>query len=202
MLNNINIIGRLVAEPELRRTQSDIAVTSFRIACDRDRKNASGEREADFIDCVAWRSVADTVAKYFTKGRMIAVNGRLQVRKWTDRDGNNRTSTEILANNVYFVDSKRAADKHAEEELASANSDSAAYKALSIPELYAPKLTFVSSHNLHEIVADKLLRRKLSKFLRDNFKWSSSEIKLFDDFVPYAGTGRAAAFRCLGFDLR
>ena len=121
MQNCINIIGRLVADPELRHTQSNIPVASFRIACDRDRKNDDGEREADFIDCVAWRGVAETVAQYFAKGRLIALTGRLQIRKWTDRDGNNRSNAEIRVSNAYFVDNKRATDKPADEALANAN---------------------------------------------------------------------------------
>lgn len=106
MLNNITIMGRLTKDPELRRTQSGIAVTSFSIACDRDYKPEGGERETDFVDCVAWRGTAEFVQKYFAKGRMAVVSGRLQIRPWTDKDGNKRRATEIVADNVYFGDSK------------------------------------------------------------------------------------------------
>ena len=107
MLNKIFIMGRLTRDPELRRTQSGTAVTSFSLAVDRDFKSQSGEKETDFIDVVAWRSTAEFVAKYFTKGRMAIVEGRLQIRPWTDKDGNNRRSAEVVADNIYFGDSKR-----------------------------------------------------------------------------------------------
>ena len=107
MLNRIVLMGRLTRDPELRRTQSGTAVTSFSIACDRDFKSQSGEKETDFIDIVAWRNTAEFVSKYFTKGRMAIVEGRLQIRDWTDRDGNKRRSAEVVADNVYFGDSKR-----------------------------------------------------------------------------------------------
>ena len=110
MLNKIFIMGRLTRDPELRRTQSGTAVTSFSLAVDRDYKSQSGEKETDFIDVVAWRSTAEFVSKYFTKGRMAVVSGRLQIRQWTDKDGNNRRSAEIVADNVYFGDSKRDSD--------------------------------------------------------------------------------------------
>ena len=108
MLNHIVIMGRLVRDPELRRTGSGVAVASFRVAVDRDFvPKDGGERKADFIDCVAWRQTGEFVSKYFTKGRMIIVNGRLEMRDWTDKDGNKRTSAEIVADNVYFGDSRR-----------------------------------------------------------------------------------------------
>ncbi len=108
MLNHIVIMGRLARDPELRRTGSGIAVTSFTVAVDRDIANKeSGEREADFIDCVAWRSTGEFVSKYFQKGSMIVVSGRLQIRTWTDKEGNKRRSAEIVADNVYFGSSKR-----------------------------------------------------------------------------------------------
>ena len=110
MLNKIFIMGRLTRDPELRRTQSGTPVTSFSLAVDRDYKSQSGEKETDFIDVVAWRSTAEFVSKYFTKGRMAVVSGRLQIRQWTDKDGNNRRSAEIVADNVYFGDSKRDSD--------------------------------------------------------------------------------------------
>ena len=107
MLNHITIMGRLTRDPELRRTQSGTAVTSFSLAVDRDYKSQSGEKETDFIDVVAWRSTAEFAAKYFTKGRMAVVEGRLQIRDWKDKDGNNRRSAEVVADNIYFGDSKR-----------------------------------------------------------------------------------------------
>ena len=107
MLNKIFIMGRLTRDPELRRTQSGTPVTSFSLAVDRDFKSQSGEKETDFIDVVAWRSTAEFVAKYFTKGRMAVVEGRLQMRDWTDKDGNKRRSAEVVADNLYFGDSRR-----------------------------------------------------------------------------------------------
>ena len=107
MLNKIILMGRLTRDPELRRTQSGTAVTSFSLAVDRDFKSQSGEKETDFIDIVAWRGTAEFVSKYFTKGRMAVVEGRLQTRDWTDREGGKRVATEIVADNIYFGDSKR-----------------------------------------------------------------------------------------------
>ena len=108
MLNHITIMGRLTRDPELRRTGSGIAVASFTLAVDRDfGKNENGERETDFIDCVAWRQTGEFVSKYFTKGRMAVVAGRLQIRSWNDKDGNKRRTAEVVADNVYFGDSKR-----------------------------------------------------------------------------------------------
>ena len=108
MLNHIIIMGRLTRDPELRRTGSGVAVASFTLAVDRDfSPKDGGERETDFIDCVAWRQTGEFVSKYFTKGRMAVVSGRLQVRGWTDKDGNKRRTAEIVADNVYFGDSKR-----------------------------------------------------------------------------------------------
>jgi len=106
MLNHITIMGRLVRDPELRRTGSGIAVTSFTLAVDRDYKAKDAEKETDFIDCVAWRNTGEFVGKYFTKGRMAVVSGKLQIRGWTDKDGNKRRTAEVLAENVYFADSK------------------------------------------------------------------------------------------------
>ena len=105
MLNRIILMGRLIHDPELRRTQSDTPVCSFSLAVDRDYKR-DGEKETDFIDIVAWRSTADFVSKYFTKGRMAVVEGRLQIRDWTDKEGGKRRSAEVIADNVYFGDSK------------------------------------------------------------------------------------------------
>ncbi len=108
MLNHITIMGRLTRDPELRRTGSGIAVTSFTVAVDRDfAPKDGGERETDFIDCVAWRQTGEFVSKYFQKGRMAVVSGRLQIRSWTDKDGNKRRTAEVVADNVYFGDSKR-----------------------------------------------------------------------------------------------
>ena len=108
MLNHIVIMGRLTRDPELRRTGTGVAVASFTVAVDRDfGKNENGEKETDFIDCVAWRQTGEFVSKYFTKGRMAVVSGRLQIRSWTDKDGNKRRTAEVVADNVYFGDSKR-----------------------------------------------------------------------------------------------
>ena len=108
MLNHITIMGRLVRDPELRRTGSGVAVASFTVAVDRDFGGRDGgEKETDFIDCVAWRQTGEFVSKYFTKGRMIVVSGRLQIRSWTDKDGNKRRTAEVVADNCYFGDSKR-----------------------------------------------------------------------------------------------
>lgn len=120
MLNRITMTGRLVADPELRRTQSGVSVTSFRIANDRDYGKGE-EKETDFFDVVAWRSTAEFICKYFTKGRMISVDGRLQTRGWKDREGNNRVSIEILVDNAYFADSKKddaAGDFPADDQFA------------------------------------------------------------------------------------
>ena len=111
MLNHIVIMGRLTRDPELRRTGSGIAVASFTVAVDRDFGGRDGgEKETDFIDCVAWRQTGEFVSKYFTKGRMIVVSGRLQIRSWTDKDGNKRRTAEVVADNCYFGDSKRDSD--------------------------------------------------------------------------------------------
>lgn len=108
MLNKIFIMGRLCADPELRHTQSGTAVASLRLAVDRDFKDKdTGERKADFIGVVAWRSTAEFIARNFSKGRMIVVSGSLQMRDWTDKDGNKRTTAEVVAESVYFADSKR-----------------------------------------------------------------------------------------------
>lgn len=108
MLNHITIMGRLTRDPELRRTGSGIAVASFTVAVDRDYSSKEGgEKETDFIDCVAWRQTGEFVSKYFTKGRMIVVSGRLQIRPWTDKDGNKRRSAEVVVDNCYFGDSKK-----------------------------------------------------------------------------------------------
>ena len=111
MLNRIILMGRLTRDPELRHTQTGTPVASFALAVDRDfRSRDSGEKGVDFIDIVAWRSTAEFVSKYFTKGRMAVVEGRLQIRDWTDREGGKRRSAEVVADNVYFGDSKRDSD--------------------------------------------------------------------------------------------
>ena len=111
MLNQIIIMGRLTRDPELRRTGSGHAVASFTLAVDRDYSSKDGnEKEVDFIDCIAWRNTGEFVAKHFTKGRMAVVSGRLQIRNWTDKDGGKRRTAEIIADNVYFGDSKRDSD--------------------------------------------------------------------------------------------
>ena len=110
MLNHITIMGRLARDPELRTTQNGTSVASFTLAVDRDFKDkSSGERITDWIDVVAWRGTADFVSKYFSKGRMAVVEGRLQIRDWQDNDGNKRRSAEVVANNIYFGDSKKDA---------------------------------------------------------------------------------------------
>ena len=108
MLNRIVLMGRLTRDPELRKTQSDTPVCSFSLAVDRDYKKDGEKKETDFIDIVAWRATAEFVSKFFTKGRMAVVEGRLQIRDWTDKEGNKRRSAEINADNVYFGDSRPA----------------------------------------------------------------------------------------------
>ena len=107
MLNSVIIMGRLTRDPEMRRTQNGTAVASLTLACDRDFKPKNGEKETDFIDVVVWGKTAEFAANYFNKGRMVIVEGRLQVRTWQDMDGNRRKSVEVVADNLYFADSKR-----------------------------------------------------------------------------------------------
>ena len=116
MLNKIIIMGRLTRDPELRRTGSGTAVTSFSLACDRDFKSQSGDKETDFIEVVAWKNTAEFVSKYFSKGRMAVVEGRLQIRDWTDKSGNKRTTAEVVAENVYFADSNRSESNENQKE--------------------------------------------------------------------------------------
>ena len=116
MLNKIIIMGRLTIDPELRRTGSGTAVTSFSLACDRDFKSQSGDKETDFIEVVSWKNTAEFVSKYFSKGRMAVVEGRLQIRDWTDKAGNKRTTAEVVADNVYFADSKRSESNDNQKE--------------------------------------------------------------------------------------
>ncbi|MCL2227643.1 MAG: single-stranded DNA-binding protein [Oscillospiraceae bacterium] len=111
MMNQIVIMGRLTRDPELRHTPNGVAVASFSLAVDRGyTPKDGGERQTDFIDIVAWRNSAEFVSKYFTKGQMAAVTGRLQIRDWTDKDGNKRRSAEVVADNIYFTESKKSRD--------------------------------------------------------------------------------------------
>ena len=107
MLNHITVMGRMTRDPETRYTRSNTPVCSFTLAVERDRKNEDGSRATDFIDCVAWRSTAEFISKYFRKGSMAVAAGRLQLRDWTDKDGNKRRQAEILCENVYFGEGKR-----------------------------------------------------------------------------------------------
>lgn len=109
MLNVIAVMGRLVRDPELRQTTTGKTVASFRIACDRGRRDANGQTQADFFDVTAWDKIAEFVAKYFAKGSLIAIDGRLQSRNYQDKNGNNRTAIEILVNNVHFAGAKNQA---------------------------------------------------------------------------------------------
>ena len=120
MLNKIVIQGRLCSTPELRRTQSGTAVTSFTLAVDRDFKGQNGEKETDFIDIVAWSNIAEFVSNYFKKGDMAIVSGRLQSRRWEDRDGNKRTAIEIVAENIYFCGPKKSQQEQNFNQLADA----------------------------------------------------------------------------------
>lgn len=130
MLNHIVIMGRMTRDPELRRTASGTAVASFTLAVDRDfAPKDGGDRETDFIDCVAWRSTGEFVSKYFAKGRMAVVSGRLQIRPWTDKDGNNRRSAEVVVENVYFGDSRRESSEGTKEAVDGGNTD-----ALPLPD--------------------------------------------------------------------
>ena len=117
MLNHIVIMGRLVREPELRRTGSGIAVASFTVAVDRDFGGKDGgEKETDFIDCVAWRQTGEFVQKHFGKGDMIVVAGRLQIRQWEDREGNKRRTAELVAENCYFGEGRKKQETQVQEE--------------------------------------------------------------------------------------
>lgn len=130
MLNHIDLMGRLVRDPELRYTGSNIPVAPFTIAVDRDRKDQSGEREVDFVDIVAWRNTAEFVSKYFAKGSMAVVSGRLQMRKWQDKDGNKRVSAEVVAESVYFGESKKSASEGDGYALQSAQKQAGDYALL------------------------------------------------------------------------
>ena len=133
MLNKVFIMGRLTRDPELRRTQSGAAVASFTLAVDRDYKDkSSGERATDWVDCTAWRQTGEFVSKYFTKGRMAVVEGRLQITDWTDKDGNKRRKTEVVVDSIYFGDSKPAGQSAAPAP--SYGAPPAGYGAPSTPE--------------------------------------------------------------------
>ena len=123
MLNRIILMGRLTRDPELRHTQNGTAVASFTLAVDRQFKDANGDRQADFIDIVAWRQTGEFAAKYFTKGRMAVVDGRLQIRDWQDRDGNKRRSAEVVADNVYFGDSRSSEKEVSPQEFVELDED-------------------------------------------------------------------------------
>ena len=125
MLNHVIIAGRMARDPELRRTQSGTPVVSFTLAVDRDFKDkTTGDRITDWIDCVAWKSTAEYVSRYGSKGRTAAVSGRLQIRDWTDKDGNKRRTAEVEANNVYFGDSKRKVDQSCAQQAENISQDS------------------------------------------------------------------------------
>lgn len=115
MLNVVTISGRLVRDPELRHTNSGKSVCSFTLAVERDFKN-NGEKEVDFIDCVSWGGTADFVSRYAEKGRILNVSGRLQIREWTDKEGNKRRNAEVIAGNVYFCDRKKETTREKQEK--------------------------------------------------------------------------------------
>ena len=133
MLNHIVLMGRLTRDPELRRTGSGVAVASFTLAVDRDFAAQGAEKETDFVDIVAWRNTAEFVSRYFTKGRMAVVTGRLQIRNWTDKEGNKRRSAEVVADNVYFGDSKRDAESGAAPSYGQGGGYSQSYGAAPTP---------------------------------------------------------------------
>lgn len=135
MLNKTIIMGRFTRDPELRRTVNGTAVASFTIACDRD---FSKDNEVDFVDCVAWRQTGEFVSKYFAKGRMAVVCGRLQTRSWTDKDGNKRRTTEIVADNVYFGDSKHTGSEQQQTYTAPAADPAAEYAQLEEEDVQLP----------------------------------------------------------------
>lgn len=136
MLNHISLMGRLTRDPELRYTQSGTAVASFSLAVERDfGSRESGERQTDFIDCVAWRQTGEFVSKYFSKGNMAAVSGRLQIRDWNDKEGNKRRSAEVVVDNVYFCESKKSRDSGAPAASVSAGYQQAAASGSAFAEL-------------------------------------------------------------------
>lgn len=123
MLNHISIMGRLTKDPELRRTPAGLAVASFTVAVDRDFKDGNGERETDFIECVAWRGTGEFVERNFSKGKTIIVAGRLQIRKWEDKNGNKRSTAEVVADNVYFGDSRKDSGEKYESAMSKPTQD-------------------------------------------------------------------------------
>lgn len=143
MLNRITMTGRLTADPELRQTASGIFFTNFSIANQRNFKNSNGERGTDFYDVTAWRATAETVTKYFIKGSMITIDGRLESRKYTDKNGNNRTAISIIADNVYFGDSKK--DSQNNNTPASEVADN---------DVFVPDFSGVSNSDFEEITGD------------------------------------------------
>ena len=144
MLNHITIMGRLTRDPELRRTGSGVAVASFTLAVGRDYAAEGQERETDFIDCVAWRSTGEFVSKYFAKGSMAVVSGRLQIRNWTDKEGNKRRTAEVVADNVYFGESKRQS-----EGGGYASPAAPAYGGYSAPATPASDFTMLDDDDAH-----------------------------------------------------
>ena len=145
MLNHITLMGRLTRDPELRRTGSGVAVASFSIAVDRDFGGRDGgERKTDFIDCVAWRQTGEFISKYFTKGRMIVVDGRLEMRDWTDKEGNKRRSAEVIVANAYFGDSKRDGDGGASHSGSSFSAPAGGFGGYSAPNPGASDFTMLS----------------------------------------------------------
>ena len=110
MLNNVVLMGRLVADPELRHTPNDVSVTTFSIAVDRDFTRSGAERQTDFLNLVAWRQTAEFVCRYVRKGQLVALKGSIQSRSYTDKEGNKRTAVEIVADNVYFAEPKRSTE--------------------------------------------------------------------------------------------
>ena len=148
MLNKIFLQGRLVADPELRHTQQGTAVASFRLAVDRDFKSKDpSASNTDFINIVAWRNTAEFVSRYFTKGRMAVVEGRLQMRDYTDRDGNRRVAAEVVANNIYFGDSRRDSQPAGAPYGASQGGYDAYGAAPAAPSSYAPPANFGAPGN-------------------------------------------------------
>lgn len=146
MLNVAVIMGRLTADPELRHTPNDVAVTSFTLAVDRSYVKSGAERQADFIDVVAWRGTADFVCKYFRKGQMMAVHGAIQTRTYQDKDGNNRKAFEIVASDVNFADSKRGDN--------SQNMGSGDYQKPAVFSEPAPAYSNGSNSDFEEVVSD------------------------------------------------
>lgn len=151
MLNVAVVMGRLVADPELRHTPNDVAVTSFTLAIDRSYVKSGTERQADFIDIVAWRNTADFVCKYFRKGQMMAVHGSIQTRTYTDNNGNKRKAFEIVADDVNFADSKRDSNG---SSLGSSADYNQGYQKTAAYNEPAPAYTSGSSADFEEIVGD------------------------------------------------